>query len=436
VLRMRAVGIAIVLDVAIVISTLAGARMVGQSPLPWLATVAVLLPLYFGLAVNGHAYSIDCVQDPMRSPMRAARSLLMSIGALILVAYCLRASANFSRLNISTVAVIGPVLLAIGRYLLARNIVALIGGRPYSSVLLCEPDQPIPTGDFSVLVASAETFDPECDDPMMYDRLARAIQGADRVLVSCSLKRRSAWVSALKGANVQAEVIVPELDQLRPLGVGMAGNARTLIVANGPLGIGDRVIKRMFDVSVAVTMIALLSPVFLLAALAVKLDSRGPVFFKQTRIGRGNQMFMMLKFRSMRVESSDGGGVTSTARDDARITRVGRFIRATSLDELPQLINVLRGEMSIVGPRPHALRSRAADKLFWEVDSRYWHRHAAKPGLTGLAQVRGFRGATVKEDDLVNRLQADLEYLDHWSVWRDLLILFLTVRVLIHRNAF
>lgn len=118
------------------------------------------------------------------------------------------------------------------------------------------------------------------------------------------------------------------------------------------------------------------------------------------------------------------------------MTRVGAFIRKTSIDELPQLINVLKGDMSIVGPRPHPLGSRAANKLFWEVDDRYWHRHAAKPGLTGLAQVRGYRGATRLEADLTDRLHADLEYLDTWSIWRDLLIIFMTFRVLVHRNAY
>ena len=123
-------------------------------------------------------------------------------------------------------------------------------------------------------------------------------------------------------------------------------------------------------------------------------------------------------------------------RGDQRVTRVGNFIRRTSLDELPQLFNVLRGEMSIVGPRPHALGSQAGDKLFWEVDDRYWERHALKPGLTGLAQIRGFRGATDREEDLAGRLESDLEYRDGWSLQRDIGIIFGTIRVLVHDRAF
>jgi lipopolysaccharide/colanic/teichoic acid biosynthesis glycosyltransferase len=118
------------------------------------------------------------------------------------------------------------------------------------------------------------------------------------------------------------------------------------------------------------------------------------------------------------------------------VTRIGRFIRRTSIDELPQLVNVLLGDMSIVGPRPHAIGSQAGEKLFWEVDERYWLRHALKPGLTGLAQVRGLRGATEHESDLADRLDADLEYLRGWSLWRDLRILVATAKVVIHHRAY
>jgi lipopolysaccharide/colanic/teichoic acid biosynthesis glycosyltransferase len=144
----------------------------------------------------------------------------------------------------------------------------------------------------------------------------------------------------------------------------------------------------------------------------------------------------MYKFRSMKVQKSDPDGNRSTSRQDARVTRVGRFIRRTSIDELPQLANVLRGEMSIVGPRPHAIGSFAGDKLFWRVDTEYWHRHALKPGVTGLAQIRGYRGATEHEADLQNRLDADLEYIRKWSPWRDALIVLQTLGVLMHRKAF
>lgn len=124
------------------------------------------------------------------------------------------------------------------------------------------------------------------------------------------------------------------------------------------------------------------------------MEDGGPILFRQRRLGRGNRYFPIYKLRTMRVEGSDAEGSRSTGRDDDRITAIGKFLRRTSMDELAQLVNVLKGEMSIVGPRPHALGSQAGEKLFWQVDNRYWQRHSLRPGITGLAQVRGFRGAT------------------------------------------
>ena len=138
----------------------------------------------------------------------------------------------------------------------------------------------------------------------------------------------------------------------------------------------------------------------------------------------------------MREEKLDQDGSRSTSRADDRITRIGALIRRTSVDELPQLLNVLRGDMAIVGLRPHALGSRANNKFFWEVDGTYWQRHCLKPGLTGLAQVRGHRGATEIEKDLTDRLQSDLEYIASWSLPHDIAIVFRTIWVLRHDNAY
>jgi lipopolysaccharide/colanic/teichoic acid biosynthesis glycosyltransferase len=138
----------------------------------------------------------------------------------------------------------------------------------------------------------------------------------------------------------------------------------------------------------------------------------------------------------MRSDATDAVGERSATRNDDRITRVGALIRRTSIDELPQLLNVLKGDMSLVGPRPHALGSLAGEELFWEVSETYWVRHALKPGITGLAQVRGHRGATAAAEDLQVRLRSDLEYLMNWSLSLDLLILVRTCGVLFHKNAF
>jgi lipopolysaccharide/colanic/teichoic acid biosynthesis glycosyltransferase len=402
----------------------------------WAVVVLVLIPVYVVTAMNAGAYATANLQDPFRAVAKGMTAFALSLSAVIFIAFYLKTSATFPRLVVSIGSVLSLLAIAVSRYLIVRHMPAIVGGNPFNVVLLCDRGWPVPDGDFSIVIVSDAYFDPDLHDPVMYDRLAQSLAGADRVIVACTPDRRVAWAQALKGANIQSELYMPELDPLAPLGISQHGGTPTVIVANGPLALFDRFVKRAFDLVLAGSALIALSPFLALTALLIKLDSRGPALFTQVRIGRGNQMFRMKKFRSMRVEHADGAGEQSTARDDDRVTRVGRFIRKTSIDELPQLLNVLRGEMSIVGPRPHALSSRAADKLFWEVDQRYWHRHAAKPGLTGLAQIRGYRGATMVEEDLRNRLQADLEYLATWSVWRDIKIIVLTFRVLMHRNAF
>ena len=270
----------------------------------------------------------------------------------------------------------------------------------------------------------------------MLDRLGAMIKDFDRVIVSCSPERRHVWAMLLKGANVRGEVIASQYNEYGAIGFGSFEGHDTMLVSAGPLSMRSRAKKRALDLALTVPVLIGLAPLLLVTALAIRLDSKGPVFFVQKRLGRGNRLFSMYKFRSMRSEMCDADGAQSTRRDDDRVTRVGKFIRATSIDELPQLLNVLKGDMSLVGPRPHALGSLAGLQLFWEVDQRYWHRHASKPGITGLAQIRGYRGATHESIDLTNRLRADLEYLKDWTIWRDVSILFGTFQVLVHRNAY
>lgn len=436
-LRIRAYGIVIVTDLISVITgfvLVAYLRGIEASTSPMI--LAALLPIYTFTAFYTHAYTADNLQDPLHAAFKGAKAMFVSVCAVILIAYFLKASQSFLRGDLFAGTVTTLILLVFTRYFIVRYLSSLIGGNPFSVMLLHDGHSPLPPGNFSVVMAIDESLNPEQHDPLMYDRLAKIVANADRVVVACAPEYRPVWAHALKGTNVQGEIFVPELSSLTPLGVSTCDNAPTVMVSVGPLGLFDRFIKRGFDVTVSSLGILLLAPFLCTIALLIKWDSPGPIFFRQVRIGRGNEMFRIWKFRSMCVEQSDGAGHRSASRDDERITRVGRLLRKTSLDEIPQLFNVLKGDMSIVGPRPHALGSRAAEKLFWEVDGRYWHRHAAKPGVTGLAQIRGYRGATIIEDDLRNRLQADLEYLEHWSIWRDLKIIILTVRVLLHRNAF
>jgi exopolysaccharide biosynthesis polyprenyl glycosylphosphotransferase len=311
-----------------------------------------------------------------------------------------------------------------------------MGGQPTATVVVQDGlrTNPLPGCDF--VDVEALGLWPDLNAPASIDALSRIIAPYDRVVISCHFERRPAWATFLKSQDVGGEILL-DRDLLHgAVAIGAYGNDDTLILSRGPLSLTSRLQKRAFDMVVSLAALLVFAPLMLVVAILIKLESRGPVFFQQTRVGVGNRQFQILKFRSMRVESSDSDGNVSTQRDDPRITRVGNFIRRTSIDELPQLFNVLRGDMSIVGPRPHALGSLAGDNLFWEVTQTYWIRHALKPGITGLAQIRGFRGATDSAEALEDRVRADLEYVSNWSLSQDMVILLRTARVLVHKNAY
>jgi putative colanic acid biosynthesis UDP-glucose lipid carrier transferase len=191
--------------------------------------------------------------------------------------------------------------------------------------------------------------------------------------------------------------------------------------------------KRFIDVVVAALALIFFAPVLLLAALWIKLESPGPVLFRQARGGLNGRTFTIYKLRSMRCEEN-GDKVTQARRDDDRITKSGKLLRTTSIDELPQLLNVLKGDMSLVGPRPHAM---AHDAYYGALISTYNMRFQAKPGLTGLAQIRGLRGGTTDVEDMAARIKADIAYIDGWSLMSDIRILLLTVpHLLMAENAY
>jgi len=196
-------------------------------------------------------------------------------------------------------------------------------------------------------------------------------------------------------------------------------------------------LKRVLDVALAIGGLVLASPFMLCIALAIWRESRGPILFRQRRVGQHGDPFTLFKFRTMHASADSTGPLRQATRHDSRVTRLGRWLRRHSLDELPQLLNVLRGEMSIVGPRPHAPGTRAGGKLFEDVSPRYGARHCVKPGLTGLAQVRGWRGETDTEEKLLRRIECDLEYIAGWSVALDLKIIGKTAISVFHmRNAY
>ncbi len=208
------------------------------------------------------------------------------------------------------------------------------------------------------------------------------------------------------------------------------GKVPTLQLSDRPLAGWPYVAKAIEDRLIAVLGLLFVAPLMVLIAMAVKIDSPGPVFFRQKRFGFNNKIIEVWKFRTMFANVIDPGGAVQATRNDSRVTRLGRFLRMSSLDELPQLINVLTGDMSIVGPRPHPIGLRSEGRPFDDIVNRYAARHRVKPGITGWAQVNGWRGQTDTLEKLQKRVECDLFYIENWSIWFDFKIILKTVVVI------
>ncbi|GFO82072.1 MAG: undecaprenyl-phosphate glucose phosphotransferase [Methyloceanibacter sp.] len=225
--------------------------------------------------------------------------------------------------------------------------------------------------------------------------------------------------------------------RFRPRTYSYIGNVPFIDIADKPIANWDVVKKWVFDKTVALLAIVFLAPVMAVIAIAVKLDSKGPILFRQKRLGFNNEPIDILKFRTMYAHATDAQASKLVTRDDPRVTRVGRFLRRASLDELPQFFNVLKGDLSLVGPRPHAVKAKAADKLYQDAVDGYFARHRVKPGVTGWAQINGWRGETDTEEKIERRVEHDLYYIENWSVTFDLYILLMTPFALLKgENAF
>ncbi len=266
-------------------------------------------------------------------------------------------------------------------------------------------------------------------------------QKVDLVVVALPLSAGDRLLQVLQQLwvlPVDVRIFAPdEILPLRGRAYSYIGDVPFLPVFDKPLSDWAVAQKNSFDRMLALVLIVLLSPRLALLALGVRLSSPGPVLFVQTRYGFNNQPFSAYKFRSLHAASCDASANLLVARDDPRVTRFGAFIRRTSLDELPQLFNVLRGDLSLVGPRPHALKAKAAGMIYERAVQGYFARHRVKPGMTGWAQVNGWRGETDTVEKIEQRVSHDLYYIDHWSLWLDIKILARTpLAVLFPNNAY
>lgn len=242
----------------------------------------------------------------------------------------------------------------------------------------------------------------------------------------------------LSAASIDLCVLPREtLDLKTGYRVNFLGSLPVFAIWQQPVRDVDGVVKEILDRGIAIVALVLLSPILLFTCLAIRLESKGPILFRQKRFGFNNNEISVLKFRSMYVERQDTSGAERTQKDDPRVTRVGRFIRRTSIDELPQLFNVLKGDMSLVGPRPHATMMRVGDKYYFDAVKGYTARHRVKPGITGLAQVRGLRGEIATTERARKRVEYDIYYIENWSPLLDIRIMIETALKLIwDKNAY
>lgn len=271
-------------------------------------------------------------------------------------------------------------------------------------------------------------------------RFARQVP-LDEVIVALPLhaeQRLKMLFAKLRQLPVDLRLSAEPIADAFPIqGISELGGVPMLEIVDRPLKNWNAVAKWLEDTTLSTVLLVAVAPLMALITLLIKLDSRGPVFFVQERFGFNNNIIRVLKFRTMHVDCTDPSGAARTVRNDPRVTTVGRILRQFSLDELPQLINVVRGDMSLVGPRPHAIMMKAGDRLYYEAVEDYINRHRVKPGITGWAQVNGLRGEIDTLEKARQRIIYDLDYIERWSLWLDLKILFMSVRELFtHQNAY
>ncbi len=397
--------------------------------------IYIALPIFVMFEIAREAQDAETLQNRVLGTQRALGALGATAIVIIGLGFLFKAD-DISRLGLAVTFGAGACFIILGKFLLEWIVKVTLGKAVVATILLLDGLSAKPEGSAIVVDVEALGIWPDLDQPDMIDALSRLISPFDRVIIASRFEHRPEWSTFLKGHDVGGEILL-DRDLLHgAVALGRYDHRDTIVLSRGPLNLMNRVQKRLLDLTAATAALVLLSPVLLAVAVMIKIDTPGPIFFRQWRVGQGNRQFRIFKFRSMRQDRSDEDGTTSTGRDDNRITRFGRLIRRTSIDELPQLLNVLRGEMSMVGPRPHALGSTAGDELFWHASRQYWLRHALKPGITGLAQIRGFRGTTERVEDLDLRVRCDLEYLSNWSLWSDIMIMLKTARVVIHKNAY
>ena len=417
--------------------------------------VAVISTLIFQ-AVN--VYNIQAFNTPIRQTPKLWLGLTMTFAVFLSCIFFLKLGDAYSRVWILSWYVLGILFILFFRFAFAailqqwcregriyRRAVVVGGGEAGTEVI-----QALKANENSD-IRICGVFDERSDDrvpteiegyPKLgnYDELVDFGRKSriDLLIITLPLTAESRLMSVLKKlwvlpVDVRLAAHTTKL-RFRPRAYSYIGNVPFIDIFDKPLTDWDFVLKWIFDKVIATAAIIVLSPVMIGTALSVKLTSKGPVLFRQKRYGFNNELIEIYKFRSMYTDMTDANAVKLVTKDDPRVTPVGRFIRKTSLDELPQLFNVLKGEISLVGPRPHALHAKAASQHYHDVVDGYFARHRVKPGITGWAQIHGWRGETDTEEKIQKRVEFDLYYIENWSIFLDLYVLIKTPFSMIFNN--
>jgi Undecaprenyl-phosphate glucose phosphotransferase len=422
---------------------------------PFLALGALVFVNFWGFSGAQQNYSPVNLVNFNRQIRYATLNWLVIIAMLTMVAFALRITTEFSRGATLTFFVTGwASLIAFraflaetltqasraGAFLKQRYILIAEYGQPLTSPALTElyrcgyrPAQVLEVG---LAELNSNSVDSVVAKKVEYLCAANQVNPVNCIFVMMTWARSrniANLMELLRALPVPVYLLPDEFVGSFLAGkIETIGTARAVELQRAPLSKVEQTLKRVCDVLFAGAAVVIISPLLLLTALAIKLDSAGPVIFKQRRNGFNGSTFYMYKFRTMHV-LEDGEHIIQASRDDPRVTRIGRWLRQLSIDELPQLFNVLRGDMSIIGPRPHAL---AHDKHYQDLVANYAFRHHVKPGITGWAQVNGLRGETPTVDSMAERIKHDLWYIDHWNLWLDLKIFFRTMLTVLLGRAY
>jgi Undecaprenyl-phosphate glucose phosphotransferase len=421
-------------------------------------SVAIAFPILMQVAGT---YSIRSLLNPLPHVSTSLVRWTLVFAATTVFLFVLKAADNYSRVWLGLWFLAGSAGLPAIRFALSglvrhwnkngqlnRHAVLVGGGEPaqhlYTALSDCDETD----------VTVVGVFDDRGNDRTALNQIGMPTLGnisqliefvrnarVDLLLVTLPLMAEERLLHILKRLWVlPVDIRLSAQNQklrYRPRAYSYVGSVPFLDVFDKPLGDWDGILKAIEDRFIAGVALVVLSPLMVLIALAVKLESKGPVFFKQQRFGFNNELIEVYKFRSMYHDLSDFSAEKLTTKNDPRVTRVGKFIRRTSMDELPQLLNVLIGNLSLVGPRPHASRAKAAEQLYHDVVDGYFARHRVKPGITGWAQIHGWRGETDTAEKIERRVEHDLYYIENWSLALDFYILAKTPFALLHtENAY